>query len=217
MNGVHDMGGMEGLGPLVIEKNEPVFHEPWEGRLLALNTAMSAWGHGNIDAFRHAIERIPGPDYLAKSYYERWLESVVTLAVEGGLISAREAEALTPDPGAEVRLPRFTADRVQAGLTSKAPSLRQTDQPPRFRVGEAVRTRMINPDGHTRLPRYVRGRLGVVEFDHGAHVLPDANAHFRGEQPERLYGVTFRAKDLWGRENADEVRLDLWESYLEPA
>lgn len=216
MNGVHDMGGMEGLGPLAIEKDEPVFHERWEGRVIALNMAMGAWGKGNVDAFRHAIERIPGPQYLAKSYYERWLEAVVALAVEGGLLSAEEAERLTPDPAKEKHEPRLTVERVPTALSSKAPSLRPSDKSARFKIGETVRARMINPPGHTRLPRYVRGHTGMIEFDHGAHVLPDSNAHFLGEQPERLYGIVFSAADLWGGPQTDTVRLDLWESYLEP-
>ena len=217
MNGVHDMGGMEGLGSIPLEADEPVFHEAWEGRVLALNMAMGAWGRSNIDAFRHAIERIPGPQYLAKSYYERWLEAVTTLAVEGGLISPEELQTLTVDAAAEKREPRLTAERVPAALASKAPSLRPSDKPARFRVGEPVRTRMINPPGHTRLPRYARGHTGVIEFDHGAHVLPDANAHYEGERPEPLYGVVFTAEELWGGPAGDTIRLDLWESYLEPA
>ncbi len=217
MNGVHDMGGMEGLGALAVEIDEPVFHEAWEGRVIALNMAMGAWGRGNVDAFRHAIERIPGPDYLAKRYYERWLEAVVTLAVEGGLISGEEARTMAPDSGDAKLEPRLMADRVPAALASKSPSLRQTSNAARFKLGDAVRARMINPTGHTRLPRYARGRLGVIEFDHGAHVLPDSNAHFLGEQPERLYGVTFTAAELWGGTGSDSVRLDLWESYLESA
>ena len=217
MNGVHDMGGMEGLGALPLEAGEPVFHAPWEGRVAALNMAMGAWGHANIDAFRHAIERMPGPDYLAASYYERWLAAVTTLAVERGLLSAREIETLRPDPGAERRTPRLSAAAVPGMLAAKGASLRQTDAAPRFELGQKVRARMIQPAGHTRLPRYARGRLGLIECDHGAHVLPDSNAHFRGEAPERLYGVAFTAAELWGGPAGDEVRLDLWESYLEPA
>ncbi|HEY1562625.1 MAG TPA: nitrile hydratase subunit beta [Caulobacteraceae bacterium] len=217
MNGVHDMGGMEGLGSLPLEADEPVFHEPWEGRVVALNMAMGAWGRGNVDAFRHAIERIPGPQYLSMSYYQRWLVAVTTLAVRGGLISPEELRTLTIDPAGEKREPRLTAERVPAKLASKAPSLRQTDKPARFRIGESVRARMVNVAGHTRLPRYVRGHIGQIEFDHGAHVLPDTNAHFQGEQPQRLYGVVFTAHELWGGPAGDAIRLDLWESYLEPA
>lgn len=210
------MGGMEGLGALPLETNEPVFHALWEGRVIALNMAMGAWGRGNADAFRHAIERIPGPQYLAKSYYERWLDAVITLAVEGGLISAEEARTLTADPAAQRREPPLTAERTPAALSRRAPSLRQTGQAAKFKIGETVRARMFNPAGHTRLPRYVRGHLGLIEFDHGVHVLPDASAHFLGEQPERLYGVAFTAAELWGGPAGDTVRLDLWESYLGP-
>jgi nitrile hydratase len=217
MNGIHDMGGMEGLGSLPLEADEPVFHEAWEGRVIALNMAMGAWGRGNVDAFRHAIEKIPAGQYLAKSYYERWLEAVTTLAVAGGLISPEESRTLTIDPAADKREPRLTAERVPSALASKAASLRQIDKPARFRIGEWVRARMVNVAGHTRLPRYVRGHVGHIEFDHGAHVLPDTNAHFLGEQPERLYGVVFTARELWGAPTGDTIRLDLWDSYLEPA
>jgi nitrile hydratase len=208
MNGVHDMGGMHGLGPIEIEPDEPVFHAPWEARVLAMNLAIGAWGRWNIDASRHARERIPGPDYLAMTYYEKWLAGLTTLIDERGLM---------PGPGAPKATPPLTAERVPAALNSGGPTLRQTDAAARFHIGERVRARNLNPAGHTRLPRYVRGHVGIIECDHGAHVLPDANAHFRGECPERLYGVAFAADELWGQDSRDSVHLDLWESYLEPA
>jgi nitrile hydratase subunit beta len=209
MNGVHDMGGMHGLGPIAPYPNEPLFHAPWEARVLALTIAMGAWGRWNIDASRHARERIPGPDYLAMTYYEKWLAGLTTLIDERGLL---------PDaPGAPKATPPLTAERVPAALKSGGPTLRQTDAAARFQIGERVRAHNLNPVGHTRLPRYARGHVGIVERDHGAHVLPDTNAHFRGECPERLYGVRFSAAELWGQDTPDSVHIDLWESYLEPA
>jgi nitrile hydratase len=205
VNGVHDMGGMHGLGPLEIEPDEPVFHADWEARVLALNLAVAAWRRWNIDASRHARELIPGPTYLAMTYYEKWLAGLESLIRQSGLLDEQGA---TP--------PLRDAD-VPAALARGGPASRDVAAPVRFRIGEKVRARNLNPAGHTRLPRYVRGRVGVVERDHGAHVLPDANAHFLGERPERLYGVRFTAGELWGATGADSVHLDLWDSYLEPA
>jgi nitrile hydratase beta subunit len=200
---------MHGLGPIAPEPNEALFHAPWEARVLAMTIAMGAWGRWNIDASRHARERIPGPDYLAMTYYEKWLAGLTTLINESGLI---------PDtPSAPKATPPLTAERVPAALKSGGPTLRQTDAAARFQIGERVRARNLNPVGHTRLPRYARGHVGIIERDHGAHVLPDTNARFRGECPERLYGVRFAAAELWGHDTPDSVHIDLWESYLEPA
>jgi nitrile hydratase len=207
MNGVHDMGGMEGLGPLEIEPDEPVFHAPWEARVLALTLAVGAWGRWNIDASRHARERIPGPDYLAMTYYEKWLAGLTRLIEDSGLAA-----------GDEVRTPRLRAADVPAVLARGGLASRDVAGPGRFKVGEIVRARNLNPSGHTRLPRYARGHVGVIERDHGVHVLPDSNAHFRGENPEHLYGVRFTAAELWGETpGRDSVHLDLWDSYLDPA
>ena len=208
MNGVHDMGGMHGLGPVDPDPNEPLFHAPWEARVLALNLAAAAWGRWNIDASRHARERIPGPDYLAMTYYEKWLAGLITIMNERGLMPAADAAKASPP---------LTAERVAALVASGGPTLRETAAAPKFQVGDRVRARNLNPAGHTRLPRYVRGHVGTIERAHGAHVLPDANAHFRGECPEPLYGVRFTSAELWGAAGRDSVHLDLWESYLEPA
>jgi len=206
MNSVHDMGGMEGLGALEIDADEPLFHAAWEARVLAMTIAMGAWGRWNIDVSRHARERIAGPDYLAMSYYEKWLAGLTTLIAETGLASADEIVS-----------PALKAEQVPAALARGGPTSREVPAAKRFAVGDAVRARNLNPAGHTRLPRYVRGRRGVIERDHGAHVLPDANAHGLGERPERLYGVRFAAAELWGegRGRGDSVHLDLWDSYLD--
>ncbi|HEY1449037.1 MAG TPA: nitrile hydratase subunit beta [Caulobacteraceae bacterium] len=208
MNGVHDMGGMHGLGAIGPDPDEPLFHAPWEARVLALTIAAGAWGRWNIDTSRHARERIPGPDYLAMTYYEKWLAGLVTVMNETGLMPAEDAPKATPP---------LTAERVPDALARGGPTLRETRTPARFEVGETVRARNLNPAGHTRLPRYVRGHVGMIERRHGPHVLPDANAHFRGECPEHLYGVRFAGAELWGQGRRDSVHVDLWESYLEPA
>ena len=219
MNGVHDMGGMHGMGPIAPEPNEPVFHEPWEGRVLALNRATAVLGKWNIDATRHSIERIPSADYLRMTYYEKWLTGLITRLVESGLVTRAELESGRPAPGSVKATPALTAEQVAAVVAARGWFERPVNTPPRFAVGQPVRAKKINPTGHTRLPRYARGRIGVVDRIHGAHVFPDSNAHFRGENPQHLYSVRFSTRELWGEEGAarDAVYIDLWESYLDPA
>jgi nitrile hydratase len=219
MNGVHDMGGMHGLGPIAPEADEPLFHQPWEARALALTLAVGAWGRWNIDASRHQRERIFGPDYLRMSYYEKWITGLVELMLAHGLVTPAEVGSGRAAPGAPKASPALTADRVAAALAMGVPSSRDIPSPARFTPGDAVRARNLNPTGHTRLPRYVRGKLGRIEKDHGGHVFPDSNAHFKGEAPQRLYQVRFEARELWGEAAGarDGVYLDLWDSYLDPA
>ena len=219
MNGVHDMGGMHGLGPVAPDPNEPLFHEPWEARALALTLASGAWGRWNIDTSRHARERIPGPEYLRMSYYEKWITALEALLTGAGLVTPDELAAGRPGEGAASASPPLTADRVAESLAKGGPSSRSPTQAPSFEVGDGVRARNINPVGHTRLPRYARGRVGVITHDHGTHVFPDTNAHGGGEQPQPLYQVRFEAAELWGpdADGRSAVYLDLWESYLERA
>ena len=218
MNGVHDMGGMHGMGPITPETDEPVFHEPWEGRIFALNRATMALGKWNIDASRHSIERIPPADYLRTSYYEKWLAGLVTRLEESGLVTPAELESGRPAPAAAKATPPLTAERVAATVTERGWFERPVNAPPRFAIGQPVRAMKINPTGHTRLPRYARGRIGIIDRVHGAHVFPDDNAHFRGENPQHLYSVRFSARELWGdaAPPRDAVNIDLWEDYLEP-
>ncbi|WP_428671123.1 nitrile hydratase subunit beta [Reyranella sp.] len=217
MNGVHDMGGMHGFGPVKPEANEPVFHAPWEGRVLALRRAVGAWRRWNIDAGRYSIETLPPADYLRLSYYEKWFESAIKLVLDAGLVTQRELETGHRDPSKPVATPPLTVDKVMPAIMAGGPTLRETSAKPRFTPGQAVRARDINPIGHTRLPRYVRGRRGTIECDHGAHVFPDSNARFEGENPQFLYTVRFEARDLWGEaaNPADAVYLDLWDDYLD--
>lgn len=221
MNGVHDMGGMHGFGPVVREKDEPVFHEAWERRVFALNVAMSAWRTWTQDASRFARERMPPAEYLAASYYERWLWGLETLLVEHGLVTrdelARRGErgpaSANPRPGA------LRAADVESTLRRRLFVRREVPDPPRFRTGDRVAARNRHPDGHTRLPRYVRGREGSIDTHLGAFVFPDTNAIGQGEQPQHLYSVRFTARELWGPD-ADPraaVYLDLWDAYLDPA
>jgi nitrile hydratase len=218
MNGAHDLGGMHGFGRVAPEANEPVFHAEWERRVFALRLAMSAWGRWSIDMSRHASERMPPAEYLATSYYEHWLFGLETLLVECGFVTRDELAAGRPAAG-ERAVPVLTADLVPLALTRGDGFRMDADPAPRFAPGERVRARNVHPLGHTRLPRYARGRAGVVERDHGVFVFADASGDGLGRQPQRLYGVRFRARELWGEDAParDSVHLDLFEAHLEPA
>jgi nitrile hydratase beta subunit len=217
MNGVHDMGGMHGMGPIVYEKNEPVFHSDWERRVFALNRAVGAFGKWNIDASRHQRELIAPAEYLRMSYYERFLAGLIELMVDKGLVTREEVDSGRTAPGRRKGSPALTGNAV-AGLVSRGvPANRATHVPPRFTVSERVRARNMNPAGHTRLPRYARGKFGTVVRDHGVFVFPDTNAHFLGENPQHVYSIRFAAQELWGTQASprDAVYVDLWEDYLE--
>jgi nitrile hydratase len=210
------MGGMENLGPLALEADEPVFHHPWEGRVHAMSVASPT--RSNIDAGRHQRELIPGPTYLAMSYYEKWFRALTDLLVSHGLATRAEIASGRAEPGFETRTPHLPATAVTQAMTRPGSYLRE-GSPPAFAEGEAVRARDLNPPGHTRLPRYVRGREGVIVARRGAHVFPDSHAHGKGEDPRPLYTVRFAARELWGEaaHPRDSVCLDLWEPYLERA
>ncbi|MDX2102100.1 MAG: nitrile hydratase subunit beta [Alphaproteobacteria bacterium] len=216
MNGAHDLGGQHGFGPVQPEPAEPVFHAPWEGRMLALNVAMGATGTWSIDASRHARESLPPAVYLTSSYYRIWRLGLERLVIDHGLASAEElATGVAVDPPRPVAR-TLAADRVDAVLAAGFPYDRPAPAPAQFQVGQAVLTRVMHPVTHTRLPRYARGKPGVVERVHGYHVFPDSHAHGGGEAPQWLYSVRFAAPELWGQD-ADptvSVRIDLWESYL---
>jgi nitrile hydratase subunit beta len=218
MNGVHDMGGLQGLGPIDPEQHEPVFHEPWEARVFALVRAMGAWRKWNIDASRFQREQIPAAEYLRMSYYEKWLAGLNELIVAKGLVTAAELATGKAAPQAPLNTPALTADKVPVLVSKGSPSDRATSTAPLFNVGQPIRTRNMNPLGHTRLPRYARGRAGTIDRVHGVFVFPDTNALYQGENPQYLYSVQFTARELWGAAAAaqDSVYIDLWESYLEP-
>lgn len=212
------MGGMHGLGPIAPEADAPVFHHRWEARVHALTIASPT--RGNIDEGRHQRELIPGADYLRLSYYEKWLAGLCGLLVKHGHLTAEELASGRPDPKAPRATPRLRAPDVTPGLTRAGGSyVREIAAPPRLQAGDRVRALNLNPTGHIRLPRYVRGRTGVIEAHRGAHVFPDTHAHGGGEDPRHLYGVRFTARELWGPDASprDSVLLDLWEPYLEPA
>lgn len=219
MNGVHDMGGMQDFGPVVPEPNEPVFHADWERAALALTLAMAAPGGWNIDMSRHARESLPPAQYLSSSYYQIWLAGIETLMAERGLVTPGEIDTgrVTVPPVAVKAV--LTADKVAGVLARGGPVDRPAPAPARFAAGDRVRALNMHPEGHTRLPRYVRGHAGEIVRVHGCHVFPDASAHGLGERPHWLYAVRFAARDLWGEAASarDSVNVDLWEPYLAPA
>ena len=216
MNGAADLGGMMGFGPVVPEPEDERFHAEWERRILALVLAMGAARRWSIDAGRFARESLPPPVYLNSSYYAIWTLGLERLLVATGLVGEAElAEGRAREAGADVRA--WSPDDARAAFAAGSPYTRPAPVPARFAVGDTVRTRVLHPTGHTRLPRYARGKQGTVERVHGAHVLPDSNAHGHGERPEWLYSVRFSGRELWG-EAADPtltVDIDAWESYLE--
>jgi nitrile hydratase len=227
MTRIHDMGGRYGDGPVTPDTTEePVFVQTWHGRALALTLAAGALGRWNIDASRHVRECLPPADYARFGYYEKWLGGLANILVAQDIVSADEiaaGRALGPADDS-LRGRRLAAEKVVPVLRSGGPSARPVDTVPRFAIGAQVTTRPIAANqaisgGHTRLPAYAAGKTGTVVLHHGGHVLPDSNAHFDGEAPEHLYTVSFAAGDLWqhAESPADEVCLDLWDSYLTPA
>ncbi len=218
MNGAHDLGGQHGFGPIAPEPDEPVFHHEWERRALALTVLMGAIGGWTIDQSRAARESLPPVQYLSSSYYEIWIAALEKLMLERGLVS--EAELIA---GRSLAAPTATrsaiaADEVEAMLGRGGPTERAAQVAARFALGDAVRTKVMNPATHTRLPRYARGRRGTVVRVHGAHVYPDQSGVGQGESPQWLYTVRFDARELWGVDTtASAIHVDCWEPYLEPA
>ena len=219
MNGVHDMGGQQDMGPVEYEKNEPVFHAPWEGRIYALNRAIRAWRKWSLDTDRHALELMPPVDYLRMSYYERWVHRLETQLVKYGLVTAEEIESGKAALGSTKANPALTLATADHWLNRGIDSSQDPKVRPLFKVRQRVRARNINPTGHTRLPRYARGKTGVIVRDHGVYLFPDSNAHFHGEKRQHVYSVRFAARELWGESASplDSVHLDLWDDYLERA
>jgi nitrile hydratase subunit beta len=221
MDGVHDLGGVHGFGPVEREENEPPFHAPWEAAVVAIMRATLGRSF-NLDEFRHAVERMDPAHYLGSSYYEHWLDGIARVLTEKGVVSRDELEARTAffqeRSGAPATAALTAPPVVPTAALGMIPetSVREVGATPRFAPGDVVVTRNIHPRGHTRLPRYARAKRGVIVARRGTHVFPDTNAHGLGEQPQPLYTVRFDARELWGdaAEPNHHVHLDLWETYL---
>ncbi len=219
MNGPQDLGGRHGFGSVCSEQDEPLFHHAWERRALAMTLAAGALGHWSLDESRHARESLPPAIYYRASYYEIWVRALEGLLLRHGLVTAGELANRHADPSPP-HPRRLDAGAVAGVLARGGPSERAPgDVRPAFHAGDKVRTRLMNPTRHNRLPAYARGRSATVEAVQGFHVFPDSNAHGEGEAPQWLYTLVLSAVDVWGAD-ADplsSVSIDAWESYIEPA
>jgi nitrile hydratase len=220
MNGIHDMGGMHGFGPIVREDNEPVFHEDWEGRVFAMRLATPVPIPGGS---RNNIERMDPAAYLTTSYYEKWLHSRIQGLIDAGVLTEAELEARVafyrshPETPVPRRVDPAGVQRVLGQLRRlRSPRLDLPLQP-QFSIGAVLRVRNTHPPGHTRLPRYVRGKRGVVARYYGVYDFQDAMPPGVMPPPQPLYAVRFDGRELWGEsaEANSVVYLDMWESYLE--
>lgn len=222
MDGIHDVGGMDGFGPVETSESDDVFHERWEERTYGAFVAGLGTGAFGIDEFRHAIERMPPADYLAASYYDRWLRAITRLYVESGVLDPDDLRARTEAFTTETATvpertdPDLLGELAQGVQDAYDPSGEASA--PRFEAGDRVVVRDHNPAGHTRCPGYLRRATGVIEAYRGAHTFPDAAAHGE-ERAEPLYNVRFESAELWGDrgDGAASIAADLWEPYLEPA
>ena len=219
MNGAQDLGGTHGHGAVEPEPNEPVFHAEWEKRAFALTLAMGMPGGWNIDQSRFARENRNPAEYLSMSYYQIWFAALETMLKERALVANDEIVAghslHSPKPVKRVLSPADVLKVLHRG----GPTERDTNTKAAFKSGDKVRAKNINPLTHTRLPRYVRGRVGIVERVIGCHVFPDSNASGGGENPQWLYTVRFDGRELWGADGdpTTQVSVDAWEPYLERA
>ncbi|MEM6463822.1 MAG: nitrile hydratase subunit beta [Pseudomonadota bacterium] len=219
MNGPQDLGGRMGFGPIDPEADEPVFHADWERRALGVTLCCGALGAWNIDESRHVRESLHPADYYASSYYEIWIKALETLLVRHGLVTRQELQTGNAGDKAPKGLKPLAARDVSAVLARGGPCDREITAPARFRVGDRVMVRNINPAHHTRIPGYAKDKTGIVEEVAGTYVFPDDNAHGKGENPQWLYRIVMQGTDLWGADSdaALRVSIDAWESYLEPA
>ncbi len=217
MDGVHDLGGREGFGPIDRAHEDAPYHTPEDARAYALSVSIRGERDYPIDWFRHVRESIDPVDYLTRPYFDQWLQTVLAMAVDAGDVALEEATG-----GARARTPRvpapISAADVRAMLTTPVDFERPAPAPPAFAVGDRVRTAARGHPGHTRLPAYARGAVGAIVAHRGAHPVPDEGA--RGvHRAEALYTVAFARGDLFPEAagSADRVHLDLWERYLERA
>lgn len=218
MNGIHDMGGMHGFGPV---QREAHGHTEWELHVIALNRLSQKQGYYNIDEFRYGIENMQPSHYLRSAYFERWLATVEYNLIEKGLLTRDELDSRTEQLRRQTETDRpehIPAGHVQQTLQG-LPDTTSSSLEPRFAVGDTVLVRNSHPTWHTRVPRYVRGKRGVIHLVHGPAPFPDTHAHGLGKNPQNVYNVRFDAPELWAdsAEPGQILYIDLWESYLEPA
>ena len=218
MNGVHDLGGMDNFGPLNIEKNEPVFHQEWERRTFGMLLSMMAAGYFKTDEVRRETELMPPADYLGADYYEKWLFSLENILLEKNVLTREELEkgkSLRQSGGMALQVPPL--DRVQYAMRNPVPVNLDMDLPRKFNVGDKIIARNINPVHHTRIPRYIRSRRGIVEQYHGIYLLPDTNAHGGPDKPQGVYNVKFSSAELWGDALPanDFIYIDLFDDYMD--
>ena len=208
MDGIHDLGGMQGFGAVAHSPTEPVFPDRWQATARALMEVVAGAVGASGGEFRHSIERMDPGHYLTSSYYEHWLTAAATLAVEHGLVTHAELEAR-----AGGRFP-LSGPVLAPSVVDAGPDVGE----PRFGPGDLVRVRDWHPPGHTRCPGYVRGKAGTVVRLDGCYSLPDVEAHGPARRHEPTYSVRFDATDLWhDGQHGVSVHVDLWDSYLEPA
>jgi nitrile hydratase len=212
VDGIHDMGGMHGFGPVAPEADEPVFHEPWEGRTLGLVLVAGSLRLMPAGTGRGRIEGIDPATYLASSYYERWARGMEAGLLEAGTLTADEIDARAATSGTEPA----RSEGTNADMVALVPTFLNSPQPTSgapaagaFAVGDRVTVRRMAPAAHHRCPRYVRGATGTVARIEGAWPHPGDDA------PEAVYSVRFANADLWGDDaEPGSVTVDLWERYL---
>jgi nitrile hydratase len=226
MNGLFDLGGADGLGPVNPTPEEPVFHEEWEKVVLTLFPALFRAGWFGLDSFRHGIELMDPAVYLTSPYYEHWLHTIEHHGERTGELDMEELDRRTayyqanPDaPLPEGKPDQELVDFITAASTHGVPPQRETDKPVRFAVGDRVRLSVDAPLGHTRLARYVRGKTGTVVAYRGGFVYPDAAGNNLGDDPQHVYTIQFDATELWGThaEPNTSTTFDVWDPYIEPA
>jgi nitrile hydratase len=217
VNGIHDMGGMHGLGEIGYAPGDRAFHAAWEVRVHALMTALAAYGKWR--ALRPEIEAIPAAEYLRMSYYERWLAALTEAVAKSGLASRAEIVRGSAQPGIERFVPALTAATARTAVLATPREELATHVDAQFRIGQRVRGVSLNTPTHTRMPRYTRGKVGVVERDRGVFALPDTDVYFGDPKPQHVYLVRYAARELWGPTASarDTVCIDMWQDYLEPA
>jgi nitrile hydratase len=227
MNGIHDIGGKHGFGPVVAEPNEPPFHAPWEGRMHGIAVTCQVTGVNTTPEQRTTIENMAPALYLGTSYYEKWLFAYEKLLNDKGVVTTAELNARVREQAdqsmvahpQEPLAPSDYAKKLRSVLYGGTPHDRPLDRTAKFKPGDRVRAKNINPEGHTRLPSFTKGKLGTVEVYHGAHCHHEALATGKGDVPEHLYAVKFNGAELWGEDGrtGDAVYVDLFENYLDRA